>query len=235
MDEVAKKRAARAAKPVVTAEEPEQAPVDKLVTHPPVKGPTKAQVAKVATAFAKFRKAKNAEAAAKQIADELKTESLLPALVDYGQRHGDKGQHLAIELPEPIDGYGVLVRRTNVSRLLDVDKAEELATEKGILPEVQVGLIAIKVPASEHAGLLRAIKAVVKERELGKVAEVQAATQFSQDALMAYHQQHRDEETALETARKAGKRKAKPTLTEAEVDALIVEEKTYSFHPEKKV
>lgn len=199
----------------------------------PTKPVPKAQVNKVVKAFTAFRKAKNAAADATKTADELKVETLLPALVEYGRAHGEKGQHLAIELPEAVDGFGVLVRRANVSRLLDIDKAEKMAEEKGVLPQVQLGVIGIRLPATELPGLLRAIKAVVKEKELGKIADVQSQAMFSQDALMAYHQQHRDEETAKETAKKAGKRKPGPVISEAEIDALIVEETTYSFHPEK--
>lgn len=163
--------------------------------------------------FAEFREAKNAEVIAKAQAERLRDNDLMPALIEYGEKHGEKGAHLAIELPEPVDGFVRMVRRANTSRLLDIDAAEELLEEKGILAECQTITVTIPDISGTQAA---ALEAALKKAKLDQFGVVQVATRFSQDAMYAYHQKHRD------------------VLTEEEIDDLIVEETSYSFFPEKK-
>lgn len=175
--------------------------------------PPKIDIQAIVKSFAEFRAAKRAETAAKTKYESLRDNELMPALVAYGEAHGDKGQHLAIDLPEEVDGFVRIVRRANTSRLLDLDKAEELMTEKGILAECQtVSVVIPDIPGT----MLAELDAALKKAKLERFGVVQVAQRFSQDAMMAYHQKNRDE------------------LTEEEIDSLIVEETTYSFFPEKR-
>lgn len=178
-------------------------------------GETKAKIdiQAIVKSFTEFRAAKRAETAAKNKYESLRDNELMPALVAYGQAHGDKGQHLAIDLPEEVDGFVRIVRRSNTSNLLDLDKAEKLLTEKGILAECQV--ISVVIPDIPGT-MLAELEAALKKAKLERFGVVQVAQRFSQDAMMAYHQKNRDE------------------LTEDELDSLIVSETTYSFFPEKR-
>ena len=163
--------------------------------------------------FTAFRAAKTQEAEAKKTAEQLRDETLMPALIEYGEAHGEKGVHLAIELPEPVDGYVRLVRRANTSRLLDVDAAEALLKGKGVLEECQITTVVIHVPTSQRDALETALSKVKVDKLGGSLV---SETRFSQDAMYAYHQTHRDD------------------LTETEIDGLIVEETSYSFFPERR-
>lgn len=163
--------------------------------------------------FTQFRAAKRAEADAKSTYEKIRDNDLMPALVAYGEAHGEKGQHLAIDLPEEVDGFVRLVRRANTSHLLDVDKAEEMLAKKGILAECQTLSVVIPdIPGT----MLEELETALKKAKLERFGVVQVAQRFSQDAMMAYHQKNREE------------------LTEEEIDSLIVEETTYSFFPEKR-
>lgn len=160
--------------------------------------------------FTEFRRLKVAETAAKQQHEKLRDEELMPALVAHGQPHGEQGQHLALELPEPIDGFVRIVRRRNVSTSLDIDAAEALAEEKGVLQEVQTGSIRVDgIPADKLAGLEKLIA------QLEKVGTVDVKVELDQDKLFAVHQADRER------------------ITEAELDKLFVEDVRYSFVPEK--
>lgn len=191
-------------------------------------------LAALAETFRKFRTLKTTEAEAKKQHEELRDEELVPALVEFGEAHGDRGQHLAIELPEEIDGFVRLVRRANQTTLLDLDAAEALMTDKGILTDVQTGAIAITgIPADVMDELVEAITVLLKDTEVVD-ATLASRVAFDQDKMMAYHQAHRDEDAAKQTAKARGKRKPGPLLTETEVDKLFVTETSYSFWPEKR-
>lgn len=162
--------------------------------------------------FASFRAQKDLEAAAKKEHEKLRDEVLMPALVKFGQPHGERNVHLAIELPEPVGGFRRLVRRANTSRLLDIDAAEALLKSKGILQEAQTITITVTgIPGNSLA------EAEAFAEEFGDMEGVTAKVdvRFDQDKLYALHQRDRD------------------TVTEAELDGLIVKETTYAFFPEK--
>lgn len=176
---------------------------------------------KIVKHFTRFRELKRAEKAAKEEHERLRDEELMPALIEYGQAHGEKGQHLAIELPEPVDGLTRLVRRANTSHYVDVDKAEEMAKKGGYLEDIQVGVVQFQfVGTPEEASVVRAL---LEKAKVEKYAPIQHAERFDQDRLMAFHQTHR------EPTRKGDKK----VLTEDQLDSLMVEETTYSFFPER--
>lgn len=205
-----------------------------VVRRPKKAAPTKAPevpITELVEAFSAFRAAKNAEAAGKKKAEDLRDETLLPALVKHGVAHGEKGVHLAIELPEPVDGFVRIVRRANTSRFLDVDKAEKLLADKGVLEECQTIQVSI---AGIGGTQLKKLKKLLEDSGLGELGDINIAVGFDQDRMMAYHQLHRDDETAKETAKNVGARKPRPTLTAEELDALIVTETSYAFFPERK-
>lgn len=180
--------------------------------EPPAKKP-KIDLQALVKSFTDFRAAKRAESAAKTTYEKIRDNDLMPALIAYGEAHGDKGQHLAIELPEEVDGFVRLVRRANTSNLLDIDKAEKLLEEKGILAECQtISVVIPDIPGT----MLEELEAALKKAKLDRFGVVQVAQRFSQDAMMAYHQKNREK------------------LTEEELDSLIVTETTYSFWPEKR-
>ena len=170
-------------------------------------------ITELAAAFAEFRRLKNAETEAKRQHEKLRDDVLMPALVEYGEPHGEKGQHLAIPLPEPIDGLVRLVRRANTSTYIDVDKAEELATALGVLDEVQAGTVTFTytgTPAEAEKVAKALRKAGVEEH-----APVLEHVAFSQDRLYAFHQANRD------------------VITEQDIDDLLVTEVKYAFFPER--
>lgn len=166
-------------------------------------------MALVVEAFTAFRAAKRQEAESKTKAEQLR-DTLMPVLEAHGQAHGETGAHQAIVLPEPVDGYVRLVRRANVSRLLDVDAAEKLCADKDVLGEVQTASLTLTGISTDDLDRLRALVP-----KLEKFGEVKLDVAFDQDKLYALHQRDRD------------------LITEAELDALIVEETRYSFHPER--
>lgn len=170
-----------------------------------------AALAPVFEAFSRFRELKKAEALAKQGHETLRDEKLMPALEKYGEAHGENGQHLAIPLPEPIDGFTRLVRRANTSTYINIDRAEALAEERGFLPHIQTTTVTVRVPAER----LPAMAKLIASLEKLEGAEVFTTTLFDQDRLYAYHQAHRDQ------------------LTEQEMDSLLDSDTRYSFHPEK--
>ena len=180
------------------------------ITRRTKKGP---DVPALVTAFTEFRRLKRAEAESKKQHEALRDDVLMPALVKFGHDHGEHAQHLAIELPEPIDGLVRLVRRANTSTSIDVDAAEALAMSRGFLTDIQVGTVNFSftgtpAQAKKVAAALRAAGAEEHAPVLGTV-------RFDQDRMYAYHQSHRDK------------------LTESDIDGLIVDHVTYSFFPEK--
>lgn len=169
--------------------------------------------AKIASTFARFRELRNAADLAKKEHEKLRDEELMPALIAYGQAHGEKGQHLSIPLDEEIDGFVRLVRRANTSRFIDVDKAEAMATAGKYLSDIQVGRVAFVFEGTpaEARKVVKQLKAAGMEDH----GPIQSTDVFSQERLMAFHQKNRER------------------LTEAQLDSLFVEETTYAFHPEK--
>lgn len=174
----------------------------------------------ITKAFTVFRQAKNAEITAKAVHERLRDTALMPAVAAFGHTYGDKGQHLAIDLPEEIDGFTRLVRRTKSSQFLNIDRAEALAAERGFLPQVQVTTVTITgVPAEKEGELLTLLEAA----DLGRFGLVQVRTAFDQERLYAFHQTHR-EPTTLGDAQ---------YLTEGDMDSLLDTDVSYAFHPEK--
>lgn len=176
---------------------------------------------KIVSTFTRFRELKRAEKAAKEEYEALRDNELMPALIEYGQAHGDHGQHLAIELPEPVDGLVRLVRRANTSRYIDVDKAEALAEAGGFLEDVQVGEVAFRFTGTPEEA--RKVKALLEKAKVEQHGVLEYRERFDQDRMMAFHQAHRA------PAKKGDKR----FLSEDMIDSLVVEETAYSFFPEK--
>ena len=167
----------------------------------------------LAKKFAAQRVAKNAAAENTKVANTLRDE-IMPVIARVGVAHGEKGQHLAIELLEPVDGCTRLVRRTNSSTFINVDRAEDLAMRNGYLEEIQHAGISVGFVGTPAE--IRKVKAVL--RKLGVLdlpnADIEEKEQFSQERLMAYHQRHPEK------------------LTEQLLDGLYDTDKTYSFNPE---
>lgn len=185
------------------------------------KGP---DLASLAEKFRKYRQLRNAESLAKSEHEKMRDEDFMPVLEKVGVAHGEHGQHQAIELPEPIDGFVRLVRRANVSRYINVDKAEELAQHRGFLEDIQSGTVSFTftgTPAEAHKLAER-----LREQGAEEFAPIHESVAFDQDRLMAFHQQHR----APEAPRGKG---AMRYITEAELDGLFEEDTRYSFFPEK--
>ena len=180
------------------------------ITRRTKKGP---DVTALVTAFTEFRRLKRAETESKKQHETLRDDVLMPALVQFGQAHGEKGQHLAIELPEPVDGLVRLVRRANVSTSIDVDAAEALATDRGFLKDIQAGTVTFSFTGTPAQA--RKVATALRTAGVEEHAPVLEAVRFSQDRLYAFHQEHRDK------------------LTESDMDDLIVDEITYSFFPER--
>ncbi len=165
---------------------------------------------KVVRDFADFREAKRAESAAKRVHESLRDRALMPLLERYGKPHGEKGAHLAIELPEEIDGFVRLVRRTNNREAFDVDAAEVLVEEKGILRECQTVSVRMDgIPGN----LLEALRTAIDEADLERFAPVLVDVRLDQDKVYAAH--------------------ARGQVTAEELDKLIINEPIYSFFPEK--
>lgn len=188
---------------------------------------------KIVTAFRDFRAAKNAEADAKAKHERLRDEVLMPALKAAGKAHGERGQHLAIDLPEAIDGFVRLVRRANESRAIDIDAAEKLLKKKGVLEKCQLASVSITgITADQLDELLADLAKLKIERKYGVVP--MSHTAFSQEAMYAIYQRQRQE---LQEREDKGDRitaiERRKYLTEEELDGLIVTDTTYSFHPEK--
>jgi hypothetical protein len=186
-----------------------------VVRRKPSKTPRKAglDITGIADTFRRFRELRTAADLAKQQHEKLRDEELMPALISYGQAHGEKGQHLAIDLPEEIDGFVRLVRRANTSRFIDVDKAETLAKAGKYLSEIQAGRVVFAFEGTPAEA--KKVAKILKDAGVEDFAPIQTAEAFSQERLMAYHQKHRDK------------------LTEKQLDSLFVEETTYSFFPER--
>lgn len=161
--------------------------------------------------FTEFRRLKRAEAEAKSQHERIRDE-LMPLLEQHGRAHGETGAHQAIDLPEPVDGLVRLVRRANVSAYFDLDAAEALAEEKGILPEVQTVTLRMEgIPATQ----LDALQKALKKAGLEDFAPVLIDVRVEQDKVYAAHA--RDPKV----------------ITEADLDRLLVEETKFSFFPEK--
>lgn len=163
--------------------------------------------------FAQQRDAKRAAAIETALANSLR-DRITPIIERAGVAHGDKGQHLAIELPEPIDGCTRLVRRANSSTFINVDRAENLATRGKYLEEIQSGSLSLTFEGTPAE--VRKVKAVL--RKMGALdvegTVVNESQTFSQARLMAYHQRHPD------------------VLTEKLLDGLYDTTTTHSFNPE---
>jgi hypothetical protein len=169
-------------------------------------------LAPVIASFKEFRQHKNAEAAAKRGYEQLRDKVLMPVLERFGQPWGETGAHRAIELPEEVDGFVRIVRRANTSREFDLDAAEKLCADKGVLEQVQtVNVRMTGIPATKLAEL----RAALEEAGLEDFAPVLIDTKLEQDLVYALHQRDRD------------------LITAAELDELIVEETRYSFFPER--
>lgn len=167
-------------------------------------------VTKLATSFKDFRKLKNIEATAKKEHEALRDQLFMPDLEKHGRPHGENGAHRAIDLPEPVDGYVRLVRRANISSQLDLDAAEKLCADRGVLDEVQSTTITVTGISNADLAALQTVL-----RKLEKIGTVEQRTDFDQDKLYALHQRDRE------------------LITEQELDDLLVEDVRYSFHPEK--
>lgn len=165
---------------------------------------------RVVESFRAFRQAKNAEAQAKSTYEKLRDEALMPVVEQFGAAHGETGVHRAIELPEPIDGFVRLVRRANTSESFDIDAAEKLAADKGILEEVQtVSLRMDGIPAT----MLGKLRELIAGTGLEDFAPVLVDVRLDQDKVYAAH--------------------ARGQVTAEELDGLIITETRYSFFPEK--
>lgn len=209
---------------------PRRAGASGTTTKTPAKAYDPAPLAKI---FADFRKQKNAAEAAVIEANRLRDEELMPALIKHGEAYGETGAHLAIELPEEIDGFVRLVRRANTSRLIDIDAAEKLLKKKGVLDQAKIVTVTITgVPATQLEELSAAIEKLRLERKFGVLPDI--STHFDQTAMYAIHQRHRQElQDREEAGDKIGVRERSKYLTEEELDGLVVTETTYSFHPSK--
>lgn len=171
---------------------------------------TPLDMGKVVRDFADFRKAKNAESVAKTVHERLRDRALMPLLERFGKPHGEHGQHLAIELPEDVDGFVRLVRRTNMREEFDLDAAEVLVESKGILRECQTVSVRMDgIPATELEKLRKAIEAAGLEQ----YAPVLVDVRLDQDKVYAAH--------------------ARKLIDADELDKLIVSTPTYSFFPER--
>lgn len=199
------------------------------------KTPTKKKFdpAEIAATFTEFRRLKTAEAVAKEGHEKLRDEKLMPALIQFGEAWGEKGQHLAIELPEPIDGFTRIVRRTNVSRVLDIDAAEALLEKKGVLAEAQVATIRIdNIPGTVIDEVMEALAKIKLEKNFGLLPALDIS--FSQDGMYAIYQRQRQElQERIDAGERVSAAEKKKYLTEEELDALIEETETYSLNPEK--
>lgn len=163
---------------------------------------------KIANAFMDNRKLKADAAEATKAADKLRDNDLLPDIEAYGEPYGDQGQHRAIVLDDEVDGYNAVVRQRNVSRGVDVDKAEALAERKGVLPQVQTCTLSLTdIPGERYDALLKALETAGLEA----FGDVVVRREFSQDRLYAYHQQHRD------------------VITPRDLDKIIVETESFSL------
>lgn len=171
-------------------------------------------MALVIEGFRGFRAAKNTEATAKATAEELR-DKLLPVVETFGVAHGEHGQHQAIELPEPVDGYVRLVRRKNVSQFFDLDAAERLAADKGVLEDVQTTSITLTFAgtAAEAHELMR----VLKHNDVESMgAAIVADVRVEQEKVYALHQRQ------------------PKVITAGDLDKLLVDDVKFSFHPEKQ-
>lgn len=170
----------------------------------------KLDMTKVVESFRRFREAKNAEAQAKSTYEKLRDEALMPVVEQFGQAWGETGVHRAIELPAPVDGFVRLVRRANTSESFDVDAAEKLVDEKGILHECQTVSVRMDgIPGDMLASLQQALE----EAGLDRYAPVLIDVRLDQDKVYAAH--------------------ARGHVTAEELDELIITETKYSFFPEK--
>lgn len=175
--------------------------------------PTKTRLspAKLRELYAEHKRAKDAATAANAVAESTK-KTLMAELEANGVAHGEKGQHLAIALPEPVDGITTLVRRANKSTYINVDKAEALATEGGYLEHIQAGRVVLTFEGTPAEA--RALARKIRKAALVEEDQVSVDIAFSQERLMAYHQRHRD------------------VLTEDMLDGLYETDVRYSFNPE---
>ncbi len=223
-------KVARRTKPPATP--PTEAPAAVEDKTPPAAGTAKAaDVRRISKHFVNFRKQKNLAAAATTEAERLRDKELMPALVEYGTAHGEKGVHLAIDLPEPVDGFVRIVRRSNTSTFVDVDAAEKMLKRKGVLQEAQMTTVVITVPATDSEELLTSLEKLKLEKKFGTLPQVE--TSFSQEAMYALHQRHRAEiEERTKAGEKIGVRALSKYLLEDDIDGLLKSETRYSFNPE---
>lgn len=194
----------------------------------------KFDMARFVQTFTDWNSERQREKDAKAEHERLRDELLMPALIEAGAAHGEKGQHLAIELPEQVGEYVRVVRRANTSTYLNIDAAEKLLKKKDVLPECQVVSVSITgIPATQLLELEAALAKLQLEKKFQVLPDIQ--TSFSQERMYALHQRHRQE---LEEREARGERitatERKKYLTAEELDGLIESTTNYSFFPEKK-
>lgn len=163
--------------------------------------------------FKAFRAARTTEATAKTTAEQLR-DQLMPLLETFGQAHGETGVHRALDLPEPIDGFVRIVRRSNTSQYFDIDAAQALCAKKKVLDDVQTTTITLSF--SGTAAEAQRVMDAVEDAGLEKMGcTVDAVVYLEQDKVYALHQ------------------KSPEVITEADLDSLLVDDVKYSFVPEK--
>jgi hypothetical protein len=133
---------------------------------------------------------------------------LMPLIQQYGVPYGDQSQHLAILLDEPILGKTAIVRQSRVVQSVDVDKAEKIATRKGVLDKVQTLSVSLDGIPAEKAD---ALDAALKAAGLEQFADVIVRREFSQDRFYALHQTD------------------KSAITEKDIDSILVDTVSYSL------
>jgi hypothetical protein len=195
--------------------------------------PRRTKTSKLVEAFRTFRDAKNLAETNVAIANRLRDEVIMPGLKATGTAHGEQGQHLAIDLPEPIDGFTRLVRRANKSRAVDIDAAEKMLKKKGVFEQTQSASVTITgITADRLEELLTDLAKLKLEKKYGVLPQSQ--TSFSQELMYAVYQRQRQElQEREDKGEKLGVRERNKYISEADLDALIVTDTTYSFHPEK--
>lgn len=163
---------------------------------------------KVATAFAENRRLKAESAEAAKAANLLRDDDLLPVIAKFGEPFGENGQHLVIVLDNDVDGYNAVVRQRNVSRKVDLDKAEALANRKGVLPQVQTCSLSIDgIPGERYDDLIKALAAA----GLDTFGDAIVKRDIDENRFYAYQQRHRD------------------VITDRDIDKLFVETESFSL------
>lgn len=143
----------------------------------------------VIEAFRKNRALKATEAEAKKEHEKLRDDVILPGVKALGAPHGEKSQHLAIALDQPIGGKTHIVRRANKSTWLNVDRTDALVAELGIEKDVCQSTITVTYTGGiAYVEMLR--RKLAADGDLAPFIEV--STKVDQEMLYAYQQTHRD-------------------------------------------